>query len=139
MKCSIEGCEKDAAKSKMCWSHWNRKQRYGDATVPKQRARGECVPWLQQAFETETDDCLIWPFSKQGQERNRGWIAHPNYSSHDPSKIICEMVNGPCPEGMENRHLCNNSLCCNKRHVIWSTHIDNIHDKYAFGTIWRNK
>lgn len=47
--------------------------------------------------------------------------------------VAWELVNGPIPEGLQVRHLCNNPPCCNVEHLAVGTHADNMADKVAAG------
>ena len=42
-----------------------------------------------------------------------------------------EQVNGPIPEGMIVRHICDQPDCINERHLLLGTQRDNIHDMLA--------
>lgn len=35
--------------------------------------------------------------------------------------VFCEEVKGPCPDGLQHSHTCNNSMCVNPEHVVYET------------------
>lgn len=77
------------------------------------------------------DDKQCWPW--QGgtsslykdrpyfQYEGKRWLAY---------RLVYTLVNGEIPEGKVIRHLCDNSLCCNPKHLKPGTQSENENDKY---------
>jgi len=54
-------------------------------------------------------------------------------------RLVLETFVGSCPEGMECRHLDNDASNNKVSNLEWSTHYENMQDKYKFKTIIREK
>lgn len=82
--------------------------------------------WLEWVLTLNSDDCFLWPFGAGGRH------GYGNFRDGDrvvsPSSWVCERAHGPKPEGLEVRHLCFKRLCCNRQHVKWDTHAENMLD-----------
>lgn len=50
-------------------------------------------------------------------------------------RLVLEAFFGPCPQGMEVRHLDNDTANNSLENVRWGTHLENIHDKWRHGTM----
>jgi hypothetical protein len=90
--------------------------------------------FLEEAFKNETDECILWPYSKAPRGAAKITIDSKTvYVCH----LICEIVNGPKPSSMhEVAHSCGNGhlSCINKRHLNWKLHKENEEDKRKHGT-----
>ena len=90
--------------------------------------------FIEQALVTETNDCIIWPFSLQtdGYAAFRGLIV---------SRVICERAYGPPPTPKhETAHSCRQSRACvNPRHLRWDTRKGNMADTIPHGTQTRGQ
>lgn len=79
------------------------------------------------------DECWPWMGGSGGTHNDRGyfqyggkkWLAY---------RFIYALVYGPFPDDKVVRHKCNNSLCCNHKHLTLGTRSDNEHDKYLTDT-----
>lgn len=49
-------------------------------------------------------------------------------------RLVLEAFVGPCPDGMECRHLNGNPSDNRVENLAWGTHRENMHDKFAHGT-----
>jgi len=49
-------------------------------------------------------------------------------------RFVLETFVGPCPEGMEARHLDGNPANNRLSNLCWSTHKENVRDQYKHGT-----
>lgn len=54
--------------------------------------------------------------------------------SRDVHRLVLETYVGPCPEGMESRHLDGNSQNNNLNNLCWGTHSENMRDTVQHGT-----
>ena len=54
-------------------------------------------------------------------------------------RLVLEAYVGPCPEGMECRHLDGNSLNNNLGNLAWGTHLENSQDMERHGHIYRGE
>lgn len=50
-------------------------------------------------------------------------------------RLVCEIANGPCPPGLQCRHLDGNKLNNNIDNLAWGTPLENSSDKYEHGTV----
>lgn len=51
-----------------------------------------------------------------------------NYEHEMLHRIAYELTFGPIPDGLLIRHTCDNTRCCNPRHMLTGTHDDNMRD-----------
>lgn len=73
-----------------------------------------------------TDECILWPYGRS--------CGYGETASGQAHALICEMVYGSRPSGMDAAHRCGVRLCVNPRHVRWATRSENEIDKRAHGT-----
>jgi hypothetical protein len=52
-------------------------------------------------------------------------------------RLVCAAFHGPCPSGMECRHLNNDRQDNRPENLEWATRADNLADKVKFGTVLR--
>ena len=99
---------------------------------------GSRYRWLVAHVDYSDDACLIWPFAKDGT--NRGRVGYDGKSLH-AHRVMCEMVHGPCPPGMECAHSCGNGhlACVNPSHLRWATRSENQRERRKHGTHVSNR
>jgi hypothetical protein len=92
---------------------------------------GEAVAWANAAVHYEGDDCLLWPFATR-----RGYAAITrNRKTMSVGRYVCILAHGePFLIWNQAAHNCGNRLCCNPRHLRWTTRVENEADKKAHGT-----
>lgn len=56
------------------------------------------------------------------------------HTSRQVHRLVLEAFVGPCPEGMECRHLDGNPANNHVDNLRWGTHVDNMADRKAHGT-----
>ena len=95
--------------------------------------KAEVFAWLDWAASQETDSCLLWPFSVQSRGYPKYWDGK---AAHLANREICRRAHGDSPTDVhEAAHSCGVRLCCNKRHLSWKTHADNLEDRRHHGTL----
>lgn len=99
-----------------------RAQRFA-AKVDASGGPDACWPWTAYRQKGGTSyGTFLTGSRKDGTRRLR--LAHV---------VAYELAVGPVPEGLEIRHLCGNSACCNPGHMVPGTHRQNIDDIMAMG------
>lgn len=134
--CSIDGCLKNSWAKNLCRAHYAKLRCYGDATRGRTYLpTGERKRFIASAIAYEGDDCLLWPFSNNGN-------GYPRYSDGKKKRYahrnVCEAVYGHPPgERAETAHSCGNGHlgCITPKHLRWATRQENIDDMRAHGTI----
>lgn len=83
--------------------------------------------------QIETDECVVWPYSKAGQRRyGQVYVRSKPHYAHE---LAIEVRLGPRPNGMIVLHgECNNPSCMNYRHLRWGTPSENNLDRRRDGT-----
>jgi hypothetical protein len=94
--------------------------------------------FIDKALASNTDECIIWPFSTSGPDYliGRGYpqITRGNINIK-VVKMICEKIHGAQPTELhEAAHNCGISICINWKHIEWKIHVDNEADKIIHGT-----
>ena len=74
----------------------------------------QCWPWQGGASSLYKDRPYF-------QYEGKRWLAY---------RLMYTLVNGEIPEGKVIRHKCDNSLCCNPKHLVPGTKSENENDKY---------
>lgn len=99
------------------------------------KGEGKTIQWIRDHLNYQGDDCLPWPFSKDGGV-GRGRIGY-NGKMHWSHRLMCEMVHGEPPTPAHHAaHNCGNGhlACMNPRHLEWKTGSDNALDRRRHGT-----
>lgn len=129
MACNVPTCDRSAdAPLGMCWAHYKRNLRYGSPTAGRPTYDGDGLMWLLAALSADTDDCQPFPLGGgiYGKVQIEGrTIRAP--------QLACAMAHGPA-NGRLTRHMCKTKRCCNKRHVVWGTQLENMQDRRRDGT-----
>lgn len=130
--CSIEGCGKPHGGRGLCKIHWQQHYRAGTLATLPQKPSWE---FLQAALKSETDECILWPYSKSGcgygtfRKGGRNWLAH---------RLSCESRSGPAPADKPFAcHSCGVRGCINPRHLRWGSPADNARDTVDHGNSMR--
>ena len=133
--CGVIGCEAAAWIRGYCRKHYNRLMRNGDPLAGI-AFHGEQASALESATQSQTDECIIWPFSIA----DNGYGLTGSAIAKGAHRAVCLLAHGepPTPEH-EVAHSCNVRACINPRHVRWATHIENEADKIIHDTLLRGE
>lgn len=98
--------------------------------------RGEAIRFYNEVVLLwESDECLLWPFALSKAGYPQAKIDGKTTNIH---RRVCIIKKGQPPtDEHEAAHNCNAPACCNGRHLRWALPIENIHDKFANGTMLR--
>lgn len=91
--------------------------------------------WIKSNVHHSGDDCLIWPFGRDGGGYARATLE--GFKTRLAHRIMCELAHGaPGDEHSVARHLCGKGHegCVNPRHLAWGRISDNISDRSVHGT-----
>ena len=75
------------------------------------------------------DDCWIWTGTQNGRPKKRYGVIRDNYKQKKAHRVSYELYKGQIPEGLVVRHLCDNKLCVNPKHLKLGTVSENNRDK----------
>lgn len=129
--CCVDKCSKEAAASRgMCWAHYKRDIRYGSPTAGRPSFEGDGPAWVEWAARQETDACLLFPFAGASLY---GVVIH-NGVSMVAARATAFLALGPPEKGEFVLHSCREKACCNKRHLRWGFHAENMADRVRDGT-----
>jgi len=84
------------------------------------------------AIPHDSDECLIWPYSKAGNGYGAFMAEGKRYYAH---RYVCEFFHGPpLPGKTECAHSCGIPACVNARHLRWASKPENMADRLLHGT-----
>ena len=97
------------------------------------RKYGGGYGWLVAHKDHAGDGCLIWPLGCD--QEGRGQVCVGNGKVRKAHRVMCEMVNGPCPPGHQAAHECGNGHlgCVHPKHLKWKTQSANTLDRVRHG------
>lgn len=89
---------------------------------------------LKRVSVAGVDDCWPWTGSHSGRDGKFGYptvmVKQRLYKVH---RLVCELASGEPRKGQYALHSCDNSMCCNPRHLRWGSHAENMKDKATRG------
>lgn len=101
--------------------------------------KGKVVAWLREHASYDSDNCLIFPFSRNAETGygTFGYLGKMPYAH----RFMCELIHGPAPA---DRPYCAHSCgkghegCVNPKHLSWKSVRDNLLDRREHGTVRYN-
>lgn len=133
--CSVLDCGKLMNGHGYCLNHYRRFMKYGSPTGGGivRGSQGDIKKYLKWLFETDTDECIPWPFCKTDDGYGR---VNAGYGSVGAHVHVCTVTHGPRPDKADACHSCGNGhlACVNHKHIRWGSRLDNVHDSIKHGT-----
>ena len=84
------------------------------------------LQYLKEAISAETDDCIIWPFSRHPQGYGTIWFEGKPWLVN---RVVMKLTDPNFKFELDCLHKCDNPPCFNKRHLFQGTHQDNMDDR----------
>lgn len=138
--CLVPDCGKPRIGRGFCSKHYQRLAKYGTPTGSGFTKKGEAREYLENVVLNHTgDDCLIWPYSRNGGGYGNIGIGDKTYLV---TRVVCERLNGPAPTSdHEVAHSCGKGHegCCSPAHLNWATRTENQRDRLRHGTAPRGE
>ena len=103
------------------------------------KGKGKTFAWLIARVDYQGDDCLPWPFCRDGRV-GRGRMGHEGKRPW-AHRLMCELAHGPPPTPKHQAaHECGKGHygCVNPRHLAWKTNSENQLDRRKNGNMLRN-
>jgi len=136
--CSIPDCGKPAKVRGWCQNHYSRWRKHGDPSAGRIN-RGDALRYFREVVLVyDGDQCLTWPFSKNGGYGQMRFDGKPQLVS----RLVCEAVYGPPPSPRHAAaHNCGKGDlgCCSPNHLRWATYAENSADQVLHGTSIRGE
>ena len=139
--CSIENCGKPARARGYCSAHWRRWRLHGHP-LGGGTPDGAPMAFLNAAVISETDDCILWPYSCGLSGYAKVYFERKMREAH---RIVCQRVHGDPPDVSYHAAHDNNGApcvgrhCINPRHLRWASALENHADREAHGTLGKGR
>jgi hypothetical protein len=108
--------------------------------APPTKGNGKTYRWLMEHAGYQGDNCLPWPFCKDGRV-GRGLMGH-NGQRWWAHRLMCVLAHGDPPTPQHQAaHNCGKGHygCVNPRHLEWKTNSQNQLDRAKNGNTLRNR
>lgn len=132
--CSVEGCGGTFKVTRdLCNKHYIRLLRHG-SPLAGGTERGSTWDFLNSLIGHNGDDCVVWPFSRDG----RGYARIREDGENIPAyRVMCKLAHGePIAPRDHATHSCGKGHdgCVNPKHLEWGTRYKNQQDRVEHGT-----
>jgi hypothetical protein len=131
MKCSFQGCKKEAKAVGLCPGH-RRQQKAGEPLRTLQvqyHGLNEYQRLFKRIVVGKRDEC--WPWT--GSVMKEGWHGQWRTASGEiepTHRAAWRLMKGEIPEGLCVLHKCDNPICLNPLHLFLGTQSDNALDMW---------
>lgn len=99
------------------------------------KGKGKAFSWLATNAGYQGQECLIWPFARDGGGYGQLINDGKRCGAH---RLMCALANGSPPAGaiVNAAHECGNGHlgCVSPRHLVWKTKSENEADRVKHGT-----
>lgn len=89
---------------------------------------GETIAFLLSVVAEPSDECILWPFGRNGQGYGILRRGGKTVLAHRLALALYDKIDVPPPH-IHTRHSCHTPLCINPQHMTWGTHAENMLDK----------
>ena len=97
----------------------------------------EGIDWLRAHVDFDGEGCLLWPRFRDVNGYGRVSVRVDGKTKiRWAHRVMCELVNGPCPPDHEAAHSCGRGKfgCVHPKHLEWKTQTANQIDRAQHGT-----
>lgn len=127
--CIVEGCSRPNAAHGYCQPHLRRWQRHGDPLAGRPGTQhGEPERFFNEALLLVTDQCILWPYAKDGMVRHGTW--------NSVARAALQSVDPRTETNLSVRHAssCLDRSCFNPKHLSWADSHDDVtmRQRYQF-------
>ena len=103
---------------------------------PRRVARkGEAQAFLEAAINSDTDECILWPFSLTTY--GYGKFNKPDTCTYAHREVLLRVTPQPPdkPLALHAPEICHNRQCVNPKHLRWGDYLDNKQDSFTDGSV----
>jgi HNH endonuclease len=115
--CTVDGCSESAKTKGLCGRHYYREYTHGDPVLGR-TPEGAALAHFEANLDTDTDECMIWPFQRMKSGHGRIRIEGQSMLL---MTLVCERTYGPPPSAAHTA--CHpqghDPGCWNPRHITW--------------------